>query len=103
MASRLRIQPVAIVLIVVAVVLVVVGIIYLTQTADNLPGFIPGKLSDRQLALGECGTPKAKSPTLCYEANHYTKRGIAALGLAAVVLIGAWYTSGLRRSAESRV
>jgi hypothetical protein len=101
MASRLRIQPVAIVLIVIAVILIVVGIIYLTQTADNLPGFIPGKPSDAQLQLAECNADKTNRP--CFTPRHYTKRGIAALGLATIALVGAWYTSGMRRSSTSHV
>jgi hypothetical protein len=96
MASRLRLQPVAIVLIVIAIILIIVGIIYLTQTADNLPGFIPGSTDP---VLPKCNTGKTNQP--CYVSRHYSKRGIAALGLAAVAFVGAWYTSGLRRPSHS--
>lgn len=74
------IKPLAIILVVIGVLLLVVGIIYLTVAAPNLPGFIPGKPSY---------TPK--------HARHYTKRGIAALILAAIAFIGAWYASGMRQ------
>jgi hypothetical protein len=76
-----------------------VGIIYLTQTANNLPSFIPGKPSARQLKLPHCNAGKTNQP--CFTPRHYTKRGIAALGLAAICLVAAWYTSGLRRSSSS--
>ena len=89
----MRIQPIALVLIAVAVVLVIVGIIYFTQTANHLPGFIPGKLSTK---LAQCNAKKTNEP--CFTPRHFTKRGIAAIGLAAVALVGAWYTSGLRKS-----
>ena len=58
MASRMRIKPVAIVLVVVAIVLVIIGIIYLTQTANHLPGFIPGKPGAKELKLPICNAGK---------------------------------------------
>jgi hypothetical protein len=86
-------------LIVIAIILIIIGIVYVTQTADNLPGFIPGKPSKAQLRLPECNADKSNRP--CFTPRHYTKRGIAAFGLAAVSLVGAWYTSGLRRPSRT--
>jgi hypothetical protein len=99
MAHRMRIQPVAIVLVVVAVVLFVIAVVYLTQTANHLPGLIPGKPSTRQLHLAICDSNKSNAP--CYTPRKFSKRGIAAAGLGVVALVGAWYTSGLRRSSSS--
>jgi hypothetical protein len=103
MARRMRIQPVAIVLVVVAVVLLVIGIIYLTQTANHLPSGIPGKPSARQLKLPICNTQLKSAHKPCFTPRKFTKRGIAATGLAVVALVGAWYTSGLRRSSSRSV
>ncbi len=97
MASSMRIKPVAIVLVVVALVLFVIGIIYLTVTANHLPSFIPGKPSASVLKLHLCTATRKKD---CYTPRHFTKRGIAAIGLGVVVLVGAWYTSGLRKSSS---
>ena len=91
----MRIQPIALVLVVIAILLLVVAVFYLTKTANHLPGFIPGKPSSKQLHLAICDAKKTNRP--CYTPRRYTKRGIAAAGLAAVALVGAWYTSGLRR------
>jgi hypothetical protein len=95
----MRVQPVAIVLAVLALVFLVVGILYLTQTTNNLPSFMPGRPSARQLHLAICNSGKTNRP--CFTPRHYTKRGIAAIGIAAVLLVAAWYTSGLRK--RSRV
>jgi hypothetical protein len=78
--SKSGVKPLAIVLVVIGVLLLAVGIIYLTVSAPNLPGFIPGKPSYKVV-----------------HARHYTKRGIAALILAGIAFIGAWYASGMRQ------
>lgn len=96
MARRFRINPFSIVLIVIAVALLVVGIIYLTQTANHLPGFVPGKPSARLLKRPLCDALKTKKP--CYTPRHYTKRGIAGVGLGVVALVAAFYVSGMRKS-----
>jgi hypothetical protein len=95
MGSSMRIKPVAIVLVVVAIILFILGIIYLTQTTNHLPSFMPGKPSAKQLNLPICNAGKTNRP--CFVPRHYTKRGIAAIGLGVVALVGAWYTSGLRK------
>jgi hypothetical protein len=97
----MRIQPVAIALVAVAVVLLVVAVIYLTKTANNLPGIIPGKPSTRQLHLPICTTQIKAAHKPCYTPRKFSKRGIAAGGLAVVALVGAWYTSGLRKAGGS--
>ena len=98
MASRRRIQPLAIILIVVAVILMVIGIIYLTTNVADLPSWIPAdKPSKQQLALPRCNAEGA-NPLKCFTDRKYTKRGIAAIGLGIVCLVGAYYTSGLRKS-----
>jgi hypothetical protein len=97
----MRIQPVAIALVAIAVVLLVVAVIYLTKTANNLPGIIPGKPSAHQLKLPICTAQLKSAHKPCYTPRKFSKRGIAAGGLAVVALVGAWYTSGLRRSSSS--
>jgi len=59
---------------VLAVVFVVLAIVYVTQTAQDLPGFLPGHAA---------GSTK-----------HHTKHGIAMLVLAAFSVAGAWMLSG---------
>lgn len=95
----MRIQPVAIVLIVVAILLLIIAVIYLTQTANHLPGFIPGKPSAKQLRLDLCNAKKTNRP--CFTPRKFSKRGIAAGVLAVAALVGAWYTSGLRKPHSS--
>ena len=75
MADRtgFRIRPLTAVLIVVAVALVAVAVVYFTTTATKLPSFFPGH---------QAGST-----------HHHTKHGIAVLGLAALALIGAWFTT----------
>ena len=99
MASRMRIKPISLVLVAVALVFLIIGIIYLTKTTNNLPSFMPGRPSAHQLKLAICNTGKTNRP--CFTPRHFTKRGIAAIGLAVVALIGAWYTSGMRKSSSS--
>ena len=60
---------VVIALIVLGAVLLAVGIIYLTITAPNLPGFIPGHVAHAR------------------HARHYSKRGILAIVLAALSFV----------------
>ena len=68
-----RLSPLSWLLIVIGVVALVVGIIYLTITAPNLPGFIPGHVDHVR------------------HARHYTKRGIAGIVVAAAAFIGVFY------------
>ena len=57
----------------VAAVCVVIAIVYFARTANALPSFFPGH---------QAGS-----------AHHHTKHGIALIGLAALALIGAWFTT----------
>jgi amino acid permease len=75
--ANIKIRPLTIGLLVLAAVLIVVGVIYMTNTAANLPAFFPGHL--------------AHSP------HHHTKHGLAAFTLAIVVLIAAWFTTSPER------
>jgi uncharacterized membrane protein len=68
-----RISPLSWLLIVVGIAFVVVGVIYLTITAPNLPGFIPGHVAHAR------------------HARHYTKRGIAAVIVALAAFVGVFY------------
>ena len=86
--ARRRPNPLAIALVVAAVLLVIVGIIYVTTSSWDLPGFIPGKPGDKVIALLK---RHHRSP------RKFTKRGIAAMILAAVALLGAYYAAGLNR------
>lgn len=92
MASRARINPATIVLIVIGVILVIVGIMYLTIPANNLPGFFPGATDP---VLPKCGGD-LQPPLECFRERTYGKRGIAVLLLSVACFVGAWYTSGMR-------
>ncbi len=62
-------------LIVVGAILVALGVMYLTITAPNLPGFVPGHVDHAR------------------HARHYSKRGVAALVLSVVAFVGAYLVS----------
>jgi hypothetical protein len=79
-----RLSPISWVLIVVGLVFLAVGIIYFTVTAPDLPGFIPGHV-DRAV-----------------HARHYTKRGIAAIAVAAVAFVAAFFFATGKRPAPGR-
>jgi divalent metal cation (Fe/Co/Zn/Cd) transporter len=67
-------------LVLVGIVLVIVGIVYFAESAANLPGFFPGH---------QAGS-----------SHHHTKHGIAAVVVGAAALIGAWISTGKKRSAR---
>jgi amino acid permease len=71
--SKLEIRPTTIACIVVAAVCVIVAVVYFSTTADGLPSFFPGH---------EAGST-----------HHHIKHGIAFLGLGALALVGAWFTT----------
>jgi hypothetical protein len=73
---------VTIALLLLGLVFVAVGVVYLTQTAGNLPAFFPGH---------QAGS-----------VHHHTKHGLVAFALAVLVWLGAWFTTGTRtRSSAS--
>ena len=60
------------------VLLLIVAGIYLTQPADALPSFFPGADAAN--------------------AAKHIKHGIAAAGLGALLFVGAWMTTGSKKS-----
>jgi NADH:ubiquinone oxidoreductase subunit 5 (subunit L)/multisubunit Na+/H+ antiporter MnhA subunit len=64
---------------VLGIVCVVVGIVYLAEPAHSLPSFFPGH------------TAHGTKPR--------TKHGVAAIVVGVILLLGAWLTTGKRRSA----
>jgi hypothetical protein len=78
--TNIKIRPLTIVLLVLAGVFVVVGVMYIADTAANLPAFFPGHLA--------------------HSTHHHNKHGLAAFMLAAVLVIAAWFTTK-PESAES--
>jgi predicted membrane channel-forming protein YqfA (hemolysin III family) len=78
-----RLSPISWVLIVVGLVFLAVGVIYFAYTAPDLPSFIPGH-------VGRVA-----------HANHYTKRGVAGIAVAALAFIGAFVATWKRPSPGS--
>jgi len=78
-APRFQMRPLTWLLIAVAVVFVVLAVVYFVTPANQLPSVFPGH------------APHAT--------RHHTKHGLAALGVAVVALIGAWFTTAPARSA----
>ncbi len=74
MANRIVIKPATVALILVGILLVIVAIVYFATPAKSLPGFFPG----HQAGLSR---------------RHLT-HGSAALVLALLVWVGAWFTTG---------
>jgi hypothetical protein len=68
-------------LIILGIVFAVIGVIYEMKTAGQLPSFLPGH---------QAGAT-----------NHHVKHGLAALALAVICWIGAWFSVG-RRPARDR-
>jgi hypothetical protein len=64
-------------LLVLGVLCVGVAVVYWTQPANALPSFFPGANSS--------------------SAAKHTKHGLAALGLGAVLFVGAWMTTGSKK------
>jgi hypothetical protein len=64
-----RIRPLTVVLAIIGLICIVVAIIYFTVPAKSLPGFIPGHAAKSHL--------------------HHDRRGIAALVVGVLFLIGA--------------
>ncbi|MBV8979611.1 MAG: hypothetical protein JO086_01805 [Acidimicrobiia bacterium] len=75
---RIQMRPLTWLLIAVAIVFVVIAIVYLVTAANALPSFFPGHSA--------------------HATKHHTKHGLAALAVAAVALIGAWFTTAPARA-----
>jgi amino acid permease len=71
--KNIKIRPLTVLLLILAAVLVVVGVVYMTSTAGNLPAFFPGHAA--------------------HSVHHHTKHGLAAFGVAVLVVLGAWLTT----------
>lgn len=78
-APRIQMKPLTWLLIVVAIVLVVLAVVYFVTPANQLPSVLPGHTA--------------------HATRHHTKHGVAALGVAVVALIGAWFTTAPSRPA----
>jgi hypothetical protein len=82
MASpKITVRPLTILCIVVAVVFAAVGVYYVVTPAHSLPAFVPGHEA--------------------HVTRHHVKHGLAMFGLAAIALIGAWFTTAPGKSAGS--
>lgn len=75
---RIQMRPLTWLLIAVAVVFVVIAVVYLVTAANALPSFFPGHAA--------------------HATKHHTKHGLAALAVAVVALIGAWFTTAPART-----
>ena len=67
---------------VIGLLLLAVAALYFTQSADALPGFLPGH---------EAGVT-----------GRHTKHGVLALALAVVCFVVAWFSSGPKPAAQGR-
>jgi hypothetical protein len=75
-----RIRPLTVILFIIGLICVVAAIIYFTVPAKSLPSFIPGRAVKSHL--------------------HHTRRGIAALVVGVLFLIGAGVSAFLGRREE---
>ena len=66
-------------LVVLGIALIVIGVVYLTQTANQLPSFFPGH---------QAGS-----------SHHHAKHGVAALILGVLAFLGAWMSAGKKAPA----
>jgi hypothetical protein len=66
------------VLVIVGVLLIVVAVVYFAEPADRLPSFFPGHAA--------------------HETRTHVKHGIAALAVGIIAFIGAWFTTGRKRT-----
>ena len=80
-APRFQMRPLTWLLVGVALVFVVLAVVYFVTPANQLPSVLPGH--DAHLT------------------KHHVKHGLAMLGIAAVALIGAWFTTAPARSATA--
>ena len=77
-APRFQMRPLTWLLIAVAVVFVILAVVYVVTPANQLPSVLPGHTA--------------------HATRHHTKHGLAALGVAVVALIGAWFSTAPSRA-----
>ena len=77
--QKIKIRPLTIVCFVLAGAFVAAGIYYVVTPAHSLAAFVPGHDA--------------------HAAKHHTKHGIAMFGLAALSLIGAWFSTAPDKAA----
>jgi hypothetical protein len=75
---RIQMKPLTWLLIAVAVVFAVIAIVYFVTPANQLPSVFPGHAA--------------------HATRAHTKHGLAALGVAVLALIGAWFTTAPGRT-----
>jgi amino acid permease len=75
---QIKMRPLTWLLIAVAVVFLVLAVVYFVTPANQLPSVFPGHTA--------------------HATRHHTKHGVAALGIAVVALIGAWFTTAPGRA-----
>jgi len=71
-------RPLTWVLIAVAIVFFAIAVVYFVTAANQLPSFFPGHAA--------------------HATKHHTKHGLAALGVAVLAVIGAWFTTAPARA-----
>jgi hypothetical protein len=71
--KKVRFRPLTWLLIVIGLVFAALVVVYLADTAANLPSFLPGH---------QAGST-----------HHHTKHALVAAGLAVVSWIGAWFST----------
>ncbi len=70
---EIKVRPLTIVLFVAALVCIFIGVIYVIDTAANLPAFFPGHEA--------------------HSTHHHIKHAVAFFLLGAAALVAAWFTT----------
>jgi hypothetical protein len=78
--SNVRIRPLTIGFLLLAAGLVAIGVVYLTKTAADLPGFFPGHAA--------------------HSTRHHLKHGVAMITLALLAIGTAWFTTAPEHSPD---
>jgi hypothetical protein len=77
---EIKVRPLTIVFLAAATICILVGVIYMIETAANLPAFFPGHQS--------------------HSTHHHIKHGVAFFLLGAAALVGAWFTTNPNTSSK---
>jgi hypothetical protein len=75
---EIKIRPLTIVFLIAAAVCILIAIVYLVDTAANLPAFFPGHAA--------------------HSTHHHVKHAIAFFLLGAAALFAAWFTTNPERA-----